>query len=94
MIHKLCSKTQGTFFGHPDSAIKIIIDNFKRLGCDHEVLSGQEANERYKFFQLPKELVCAVDKSAGILAASKSVRVLQVRKSTVEFQVLDFYIAL
>ena len=74
-----CSETYGTFFGHPDSAIKSIVDNLQKLGCDHEVLSGQEANDRYKFFQLPKEYVCAVDKSAGILPASKTVHVLQVR---------------
>ena len=42
------------------------------------MLSGEEANDRYKFFQLPKEYVCAVDKSAGILPASRTVHVLQV----------------
>ena len=66
------------FSGHPDSAIKSIVDNLHKLGCDHEVLSGQQANDRYKFFQLPEEYVCAVDKSAGILPASKTVHVLQV----------------
>ena len=72
------SETYGTFFGHPDLAIKSIVDNLQKLGCDHEVLSGEEANDRYKFFQLPKEYICAVDKSAGILPASKTVHVLQV----------------
>ena len=74
-----CSNTGGTFFGHPDSAIKSIICHFQQLDLPHEVLSATEANSRYKFLNLPNDFVCVVDKSAGILAADKAVEVLQVK---------------
>ena len=74
-----CSNTGGTFFGHPDSAIKPIICHFQQLDLPHEVLSATEANSRYKFLNLPNDFVCVVDKNAGVLAADKAVEVLQVR---------------
>ena len=72
------SNTGGTFFGHPDSAIKSIICHFQQLDLPHEVLSAKEANSRYKFLNLPNNFICVVDKSAGILAADRAVKTLQV----------------
>ena len=67
------------YFGRRDEAdMKRLAESMSQRKLDHEVLTGEEANKKISFLNLPRDYTCILDPKAGILRASVAVQSFQV----------------
>jgi hypothetical protein len=68
---------------HPYTAHKEILAQFKRNGISSEVLSSKQLKEKYHF-DYPDSVQGLLERTGGILLASKCLRAVQVESSSVQ----------